>query len=676
MPILSNASGSGKAAVHRVVAGAGRRAPSGHPTGRPAGLLTPAVLESVRERAQITDLFGPAELKKSGRDFVTRCPWHDDRRPSLTVSPTRNRVHCFVCGKGTDAIGWLQDRQGLSFQEAVLELARRTGVSVAAGDPEAQERFEQEWRERRQLMAQRTEQRTQFHQALLHQLEQGGAGAAYLRSRGISPETARTWQLGLAGGRLTIPLNDAGGQTVGFCGRATGNQEPKYRNSSGDLLFQRNGLVFGLDQAAEAIRKQGTALLVEGPLDVIQLHHAGFTNAVACLGTSVSTLQLQLLQRQGMKHLLIALDGDNAGQTATERLIEQLQPQLVATGLSASVVQLPEGQDTDALLRSQGATAFQGLIASARHWLEWRLDRLLAPLAAESASPSLQILQAVEQASQALVEQLPDGVLRRSGEQRLEQALQGTPVDTTPSPVITAVVDTCASTARQRTELRALRLFIHSAECRDLLGCLALQDPACRVALEWLSSLAVVAVDGQIAGMVLQLAAQLPGALGAVLSQAATAGDEVIAVLQRQPQGELQAVLDVLEPVVASAATTKQEHGASEPAVSHADAPPIPRSAEAPQQSFPRRLDAGTACGRVLPSARAGISASCLHADHRGSQQRWRHHGAHERPNHHQAAGRNLSGHFPGHSRLQAAVDEPHRVAARHPRPQASAPQR
>ena len=132
MPMLSNT--SGKTAPHRVVGGAARRAPSGHPSGRPAGLLTPAVLESVRERAQITDLFGPAELKKAGREFVARCPWHDDRHPSLSVSPSRNRVHCFVCDKGTDAIGWLQDRQGLSFQEAVLELARRTGVSVAGGD--------------------------------------------------------------------------------------------------------------------------------------------------------------------------------------------------------------------------------------------------------------------------------------------------------------------------------------------------------------------------------------------------------------------------------------------------------------------------------------------------------------------------------------------------------------
>jgi DNA primase len=511
------------------------------------------VLESVRERAQITDLFGPTELKKAGRDFVARCPWHDDRHPSLTVSPTRNRVHCFVCGKGTDAIGWLQERQGLSFQEAVLELARRTGVSVAEGDPEAQARFEQEWRERRQLMAQRTEQREQFHQALLQQLEQGGAGADYLQARGISPETAIGWQLGFASGRLTIPLNDASGQAVGFCGRATGNQEPKYRNSTGDLLFQRNGLVFGLDQAAEAIRKQGTALLVEGPLDVIQLHQAGFTNAVACLGTSVSELQLQLLRRHGMKHLLIALDGDSAGQVATERLIEQLQLQLVSGGLSVSVVQLPEGQDADGLLRAQGATAVKGLVASAMHWLEWRLDRLLAPLASDSASPSLETLQAVEQAGQALIEQLPDGVLRRSAEHRLEQALQGDvsePGASKPQPqTFPALHEPCTATGRQRAEHRALRLFIHAPECRDLLGCLSLQDPACRVAMEWLSRLAVVAVDGSIASMALQLVRELPGAVGAAIAQAVDPGPDVVALLQRDPQAELQALLEVLEPI-------------------------------------------------------------------------------------------------------------------------------
>jgi len=388
---------------------------------------------------------------------------------------------------------------------------------------------------------------------LTDEIEIGQERGSALVQSFLSSDTARRWQLGIAGGRLTIPLNDASGQTVGFCGRAIGIQEPKYRNSTGDLLFQRNGLVFGLDQASEAIRKQGTALLVEGPLDVIQLHQAGFTNAVACLGTSVSEMQLQLLRRQGMKHLLIALDGDDAGQAATERLIEQLQPHLVAGGLSASVVQFPEGEDADGLLRAQEATAVECLIASAGHWLEWRLDRLLAPLATSTGEPSLKTLQAIEQAGQALVEQLPDGVLRRSAEQRLNGTLQGQSDQTTAtrakSQSIAAAIEPCAATARQRAEHRALRLFIHAPECRDLLGCLSLQDPACRLALEWLSSLALVAVDASIAGMALQLVGELPGTVGAAIAQAAEPGPDVIGVLQRDPQAELQALLEVLEPI-------------------------------------------------------------------------------------------------------------------------------
>jgi len=515
-------------------------------------LLTPALLESVRERARITALFGPGELRKAGREFVTRCPWHNDRRPSLTVSPQRNRVHCFVCGKGTDAIGWLQERQGLSFQEAVLELARRTGVSVVEGDPAAQQRIEQEWRERRRLQAWRREQRTQFHQALQQQLEQGGEAAHYLNVRGISADTARTWQLGVAAGRLVIPLNDPAGQAVGFCGRAMGDQLPRYRNSSGDLLFQRNGLVFGLDQAAAAIRREGTALLVEGPLDVIQLHQAGFQQAVACLGTSVSALQLQLLQRHGMKQLLIALDGDSAGQAATERLLQQLQPELIRGQLGAAVVSLPEGQDADGLLRHQGAPALEGLLASAQHWLEWRLDRLLAPLTAAGALPALATLQAIERDGQALVQQLPEGVLRQRGVQRLAQALQA-PAGWVASAATRSQplqLPLAALTARQRAERRVLRLFIHAPACRELLSCLALQDPACRVALEWLRNLALVAADGAISTLALQLAGHVTGAAGALIAQAAAPGPDVIAVLQREPQAELQVLLDGLEPVV------------------------------------------------------------------------------------------------------------------------------
>ena len=516
----------------------------------PAAVVTPALLEAVRERARITDLFEAGALRRAGSEFVTRCPWHDDRRPSLTVSPKRNRVHCFVCGKGTDAIGWLQERQGLSFQEAVLELARRTGVTVAAGDAEAQERFEQQWRERRRLMAKRTEQRRQYHRALLEQLEQGGAAAHYLQSRGISEESARTWQLGFAAGRLVIPLTDATGQTLGFCGRALGDQQPKYRNSASDLLFQRNGVVFGLEQAAGAIRSQGTALLVEGPLDVIQLHQAGFGHAVACLGTSVSPVQWHLLQRHGATHLQLALDGDAAGQMATERLLEQRMPQLVAGAMGASVLPLPQGQDADGLIREQGASAMEGLIASGRHWLQWRLDRLLEPLGGAEAPVALELLQRVERDGLALLGQLPDGVLRQTAEQRLKQALAvaaGNGCAQAPAGRVAALAPP-GQTARQRAEQRALRLYVHGPECRPLLAALVLQEPSCRVALEWLCNLTPLAADGALAALALELAAQLPDAIGMRLVQAAAPGPEVVAVLQKDAQAELAAVLDLLEP--------------------------------------------------------------------------------------------------------------------------------
>jgi DNA primase len=256
-----------------------------------------------------------------------------------------------------------------------------------------------------------------------------------------------------------------------------------------------------------------------------------------------------------MKHLLIALDGDQAGQAATEKLLEQLQPQLVAGGQSASMVQLPEGQDADGLLRSQGPSAIEGLIAGARHWLEWRLDRLLAPLTASTGEASLETLQEAERDGIALVEQLPDGALRRSAEQRLEQALQGqsdqpiTNKVNTQRPV--ALLEPCAATGRQRAEHRALRLFMHAPECCELLQCLTFQHPAYRVAMEWLKGLAVVAVDGAIAPLALQLAGQLQVVVGAALAQAADPGPDVIGVMQREPQAELQALLEVLEPISA-----------------------------------------------------------------------------------------------------------------------------
>ena len=246
------------------------------------GLLSDTLIEQVRQRAQIVDLFEPGALRKAGREFLARCPWHDDRSPSLTVSPKTNRVHCFVCAKGADPIGWLQQTEGLTFPEAIRQLARRYGIAVSEKIPAAQSQANQQAasklaQDRRRLRARRQQQHSAFHQALRRDLETAGPAAQFLARRGIQAATAIHWQLGLAEQRLQLPLCDLQGRCVGFSGRALAEQQPKYRNSSGDALFQKSQLLFGLDRAKSAIHSSQQALLVEGPLDVIALHQAGFT---------------------------------------------------------------------------------------------------------------------------------------------------------------------------------------------------------------------------------------------------------------------------------------------------------------------------------------------------------------------------------------------------------------
>jgi DNA primase len=379
----------------------------------------------VRERARITDLFPQADLQRRGSEFLTLCPWHQDSNASLTVSPRTNRVHCFVCNKGADPIGWLQDRQGLSFREAVEELARRYAIPLPEQDPEAAAKAEAERQERQRLRQWRSRQEEKFHQALISDLGAAGTAARYLEQRGILPVTAVAWRLGLNASRLMLPIRDGQGRCCGFSGRSLNGEEPKYRNSSGDLLFQKSQLLFGLDRATEAIRRSGEALLVEGPLDVIQLHQAGLDNAVAALGTAVTLEQLQRLQRSGTRRLWLAYDGDSAGANATARLIGIARPLLLRGELDLLVVPVPPGEDPDSLLRNQGVSGLRTCLAQGRHWLHWELDRLLAGL--QHDPEDLSVLQRCERQGAELLAQLPPGALRRKAEQRLREALGGLP---------------------------------------------------------------------------------------------------------------------------------------------------------------------------------------------------------------------------------------------------------
>ena len=185
------------------------------------------------------------------------------------------------------------------------------------------------------------------------------------------------------GSQLMLPLRDFLGRTCAFSGRSLAGEEPKYRNSANDALFCKNQILLGLHQAASAIRRSGEALLVEGPIDVIQLHQAGLDHAVASLGTAFSIEQAHRLIRSGTKRLSVALDGDKAGQTATARLTEGLRPLDSAGHLGLLVVALPPGDEPDSLVRRDGAQGLQHHLAQARHWLTWELERLLDDLQAD-----------------------------------------------------------------------------------------------------------------------------------------------------------------------------------------------------------------------------------------------------------------------------------------------------
>jgi DNA primase len=530
----------------------------------------------VRSQARIADLFPLSELRRSGSGYLATCPWHQDRRPSLTVNPERNRVHCFVCNRGADPIAWLEDRQGLSFREAVEELARRYAIPLPEQDPEAAARAEAEHKERQRLRQWRSQQEEEFHQALVSDLQTSGPAALYLQERGISPDTAIAWRLGLNASRLMLPIRDGQGRCCGFSGRSLNGEEPKYRNSSADLLFQKSQLLFGLDRAAAAIHSTGEALLVEGPLDVIQLHQAGFCNAVAAMGTALTLEQLQLLQRRGARRLLVVFDGDGAGRRATGKLIAGLRSALIGSGLELAVVELPTGTDPDGLIRSQGpdalrprssrpATGSSGSLISSWHPSTPTPTTCRCCSAVRPRPRSYWPCCHPGPCGSGL-----SGVFRRPWGWCPSCTMASIPTGARPQAPGGSESHSHRSAQRlqhhppmatlhrfERAEYRALRLFLCSPVCRDPLAVLVVRNDLYRRAQQCLVQVhqritgpIASAQDDPLPRSVLAICPQLEPHLGQLLERLCSLDPGVRNTLFRQPEGEMMAILDVLEPVV------------------------------------------------------------------------------------------------------------------------------
>jgi DNA primase len=381
-------------------------------------------IEQVLSATDIVDLIQSyVPLKRAGSQFRANCPFHNEKTPSFYVNPARQSFHCFGCGKGGDAIAFVRDYENLPFMEAVRKLASRSGVQIREeeSDPEA----DQKRRSKGRLLDLHREAAEFFHQLLLKSPEAAHA-RDYLKSRGFGREMAVNWTVGwmpenartfldwarsrkfsgrelvdsgicylreegnASSGirvrfrdRLMFPIRNEIGDVIAFSGRQL-RADPnsgKYVNSPETYLFRKSKVLFALDRAKKPILKEKAALLCEGQLDVISCHELGIDHALAPLGTAFTREHAKLLRRY-TSHVLVCYDADRAGLAASERVFRELVPE----GLSVRVVCMPAGDDPDTYLKSHGADAFRQLLADAREFFDFKLEKARADGALDSAA--------------------------------------------------------------------------------------------------------------------------------------------------------------------------------------------------------------------------------------------------------------------------------------------------
>ena len=384
---------------------------------------SPALLDDIRAGIDIVDLVGRfVNLKKAGVNWKGLCPFHGEKTPSFMVNPKKGIFHCFGCGVGGDAFGFLMRQDKLTFPEAVRALAKQANVALpeerGPGDSGREE------------LVRAMDLAARFYAEAL--AKPGGARArTYLEGRGIDPEVGRRFMLGYAPegwdnlrefmrgehvsedvllsaglvvkresgsgvydrfrGRLMFAIRDLQSRVVAFGGRAFGDEQPKYLNSPETPLYTKGNLLYAADVARESIRGKNRALIVEGYVDCLMAHQYGFTETVAALGTAFTPAQLGLLHRY-CDEVVTFFDADAAGQKAAERAEQLLEP---TTGGAAwavnrsgdftapgafrlKVALLPAGHDPDTFLRAEGAAAFTERIDQARSLLAYALDRVIA----------------------------------------------------------------------------------------------------------------------------------------------------------------------------------------------------------------------------------------------------------------------------------------------------------
>lgn len=367
-------------------------------------MATDTVTE-IKNRLSITDIVSPyVKLRRAGRSMVGLCPFHKEKTGSFHVSPERGTWHCFGCGEGGDGFSFIEKIEGIDFKGALAILAEKAGVRIEYTQGSGEDRSKKE-----KLFGLMKEVQEWYQKKLPE-----SPAEAYARHRGLIDETIGAWGLGFAPdawrdllealtatghtipellgaglikeadgkpgtyydrfrNRLVFPIRDSAGRVVGFTGRALAADEPaKYLNSPETDLYHKSDILFGMDRAKDAIRTRGFTILVEGQLDLIHAHQAGFTNTVALSGTALTPTHVKLMKRFS-DNLMLILDADAAGLTATARSAMLA----LAEGLRVKAVSLPEGQDpADCLTAPGGTEAFTARVVAAKPIVEFFLAEL------------------------------------------------------------------------------------------------------------------------------------------------------------------------------------------------------------------------------------------------------------------------------------------------------------
>lgn len=384
--------------------------------------LHPDTISQVNERVDLIDLISDyVVLRKRGKEFVGLCPFHEEKTPSFTVSPSKQVYHCFGCGASGNAIKFLMEINKMSFPEAVVYLAQRYQIPIKTLDLPEQREIEKSLSLREQLYEVLALANHFFEYNL--QQEHGKHALDYLLNiRGLTRENIGQFRLGYAPdgwnslytylveikgfpallvekaglikkrsqgngyvdyfrNRVTIPIMDRQGRIIGFGARSLDGSEPKYLNSPDTELFSKGETLFALNFAQSYITRENKAIVVEGYFDAISLHCAGIKNVVAILGTSLTEKHVKILSRYtSSREIIVNFDADNAGYSAIERAVNSVEKLIYSGFVKLRILTLKDGKDADEFLKSESEAAgkYRELVEKAPLWLDWQISQLLS----------------------------------------------------------------------------------------------------------------------------------------------------------------------------------------------------------------------------------------------------------------------------------------------------------